>query len=134
MADMQRLGVPTAGVVMNDGSGLDRGNRMTCRALASVAGRARQPGPRSLAGLLPAAGDGTSVQGRVTAKGGYLDDVIGMAGLLDGDRGFDFAFLANGRLSPQPGADLIGFAETLARVPAVDASDVVPPPDPPTRG
>ncbi len=38
MAVMSRLGMPTAGVVMVDGSGLDRGNRLTCRALAARRG------------------------------------------------------------------------------------------------
>jgi D-alanyl-D-alanine carboxypeptidase/D-alanyl-D-alanine-endopeptidase (penicillin-binding protein 4) len=131
IAVMSRLSVPTAGIVMVDGSGLDRGNRLTCRALAAVAARAREPGSRSLAGLLPAAGAGTSMQGRVAAKGGYLTDVIGLAGLLDGERDYEFAFLANSRLSPRPIDDIDGFAEALAAVPAFDASGLVPKPEPP---
>jgi D-alanyl-D-alanine carboxypeptidase/D-alanyl-D-alanine-endopeptidase (penicillin-binding protein 4) len=131
---LRSFGVPTAGIVMHDGSGLDRGDRATCRALASVANLGREHAVDGLAAALPRAADGTPIAGRVVAKGGYLEEVIGLAGLIDVNRPLQFAFLANGGLSAHPGDDIVGFALALGAVPASDESALVPPPASARRG
>lgn len=87
-------GLPLDGLVLNDGSGLDEGNRVDCHLIAAVLDRA---GPDSeLARLLPTAGENgtlrprmrrTPAQGQVFAKTGTLDHVNALAG---------FARLSNG--------------------------------------
>jgi D-alanyl-D-alanine carboxypeptidase/D-alanyl-D-alanine-endopeptidase (penicillin-binding protein 4) len=131
---LRSFGVPTAGIVMHDGSGLDRGDRATCRALASVATLAREQAVDGLAAALPRAADGTPIAGKVVAKGGYLEEVIGLAGLIDVNRPLQFAFLANGGLSAHPSDDIVGFAVTLGAVPTTDESALVPSPLSPARG
>jgi D-alanyl-D-alanine carboxypeptidase/D-alanyl-D-alanine-endopeptidase (penicillin-binding protein 4) len=126
MSQLAALGIPLDGVTMLDGSGLDRGDRLTCRTLADIVGLSETPQLATLNALLPAAGAGTPVAGMVHAKGGYLDDVIGLAGIVDNTRTLAFAFLANGPLGPNPGAETIGFATTLAAVPAAQADAIVP--------
>ncbi len=80
-------GLPVEGLVLNDGSGLDEGDRLTCDLLTEVLDRA---GPDSeLAKLLPVAGENgtlrprmrrTPAQGQVSAKTGTLDHVNALAG------------------------------------------------------
>jgi D-alanyl-D-alanine carboxypeptidase/D-alanyl-D-alanine-endopeptidase (penicillin-binding protein 4) len=126
MSQLAALGVPLGGVTMLDGSGLDRGDRLTCRTLADVVDLSETPPLAALNALLPTAGAGTAVAGMLHAKGGYLDDVIGLAGVLNTTRTLAFAFLINGPLGPNPGAQTIGFATTLAAVPAAQAGSIVP--------
>jgi D-alanyl-D-alanine carboxypeptidase/D-alanyl-D-alanine-endopeptidase (penicillin-binding protein 4) len=131
LAQLRALGVPLDGVTMLDGSGLDRDDRITCSTLAAIADLARTPELSVLGRLLPAAGQGTPLSGEIEAKGGYLDDVIGLAGFLDAGRPLQFAFLVNGPLSPNPGDDLTGFVEALASVPAPSVTGIVPAVAPP---
>lgn len=89
VADLRADGLPTAGLVAVDGSGLDRGDRATCALLAAVLTRAGTGGP--LAAELPVAGRTGTLRarlrapltvGRVLAKTGTLDDVSALSGFV----------------------------------------------------
>src|SRR5207237_794637 len=79
---LARLGVPLDTVSVRDGSGLDRGNRITCRLLAAILDRADARGPIA-AGLPVAAQSGTlykrflatPVAGHLRAKTGSIGGV-----------------------------------------------------------
>ena len=82
-------GLPATQFVILDGSGLDRGDRATCAAIAAVLQRAGPDGYIS-AGL-PVAGQtgtltnrlrGTPAVGRLRAKTGTLDGVASLSGLV----------------------------------------------------
>ncbi|MEP6661703.1 MAG: D-alanyl-D-alanine carboxypeptidase [Acidimicrobiales bacterium] len=97
-------GLDTAGVVINDGTGFDLGNRLSCRFLVALLDRA---GPAStLAGALPVAGEtgtladrlkGTPAVGRVKAKTGTLQGVGALAGYATARDGsaLTFAIIVN---------------------------------------
>jgi D-alanyl-D-alanine carboxypeptidase/D-alanyl-D-alanine-endopeptidase (penicillin-binding protein 4) len=94
-------GVPTAGVVVADGSGLDRGNRATCRELVAVL---EQGGAVVRAGLAVAGETGTlsdaftnnPVRGKLRGKTGTLTGVKSLAGFLDvPDHELGFALVLN---------------------------------------
>jgi serine-type D-Ala-D-Ala carboxypeptidase/endopeptidase (penicillin-binding protein 4) len=130
-----RLGVRIDGAPTVDGSGLDRGDRLTCADLVAVLGLAARADLRVLHDVLPgdprSGGDGT-----LRAKGGYLDDVTGLAGVVDRASPLTFAFLANGGV-PAPArnalaqmrrvADVLGAYQPPPRV----ADAVVPEPTAP---
>lgn len=97
---LAQLGIPTKGLVLVDGSGLSRNNRLTAYALSDVL-RVAAAGERTkiLRDLLPTAGaEGTvrgrfhtkpsmCVQGTLKVKTGGLRDVVSLAGyapLADG--------------------------------------------------
>ena len=94
---VRRLGVPTEGDVMYDGSGLSRLNRLTPATLAGVLQLSERPGKPELRHVftgLPVAGFTGSLQyrfdegptvarGRVRAKTGTLTGVHGLAGTVD---------------------------------------------------
>lgn len=92
-------GLDTAGVVINDGTGFDLGNRLSCRFLAALLDRA---GPAStLAGALPVAGEtgtladrlkGTPAVGKVRAKTGTLRGISALAGFATGRDGSELTF------------------------------------------
>jgi D-alanyl-D-alanine carboxypeptidase/D-alanyl-D-alanine-endopeptidase (penicillin-binding protein 4) len=141
------LGVPTTGVVLTDGSGLDRGNRVTCRTLATTLALGQRPELRALWDGLPVAGQtgtlsdelgGTAVQGHLRGKTGSLDGVTGLVGTVDAPRALQFALIENGTFSEQTGIMLRGrFATTLPGFPAAPNGDaLVPAPaaPPPGRG
>ena len=102
VARLAAVGLPTTGLIMNDGSGLDEGNRVSCHLLAAVLDRA---GPESeLADLLPIAGENgtlrprmrrTPAEGRVAAKTGTLDFVNALAGYAQTDDGSWLTFVYN---------------------------------------
>jgi serine-type D-Ala-D-Ala carboxypeptidase/endopeptidase (penicillin-binding protein 4) len=118
------LGLPMGSVVVHDGSGLDHGDRITCRLLASILARADQNGP--IARGLPIAAQtgtlakrflGTSVAGRLRAKTGSITGVASLAGFVDGRDGrLTFAQVLNGigtyadarRVQDSLGAALVG--------------------------
>jgi D-alanyl-D-alanine carboxypeptidase/D-alanyl-D-alanine-endopeptidase (penicillin-binding protein 4) len=97
-------GLDTAGVVINDGTGFDLGNRLSCHFLAALLDRA---GPAStLAGALPVAGEtgtladrlkGTPAVGKVRAKTGTLRGISALAGFATGRDGsaLTFAIIVN---------------------------------------
>jgi D-alanyl-D-alanine carboxypeptidase/D-alanyl-D-alanine-endopeptidase (penicillin-binding protein 4) len=98
-------GLPSAEVSAVDGSGLDRSDKATCHLFSRIL---ETSGPTSpiAAGLAVAGRTGTLFDrfvgnpavGRLRAKTGFLDGVVGLSGWMDGTRGGDlvFAFLANG--------------------------------------
>jgi serine-type D-Ala-D-Ala carboxypeptidase/endopeptidase (penicillin-binding protein 4) len=127
VAELQRLFVPVGGVTMQDGSGLSRGNRTTCRTLVGVLALAALPGFDVLSSGLP------TVNGNVRAKGGYLDDVSGLAGFATYTRPVRFALLLNGNVPRAPGPDLQRFLDALTAAPAPLSPDLVPGPVAPRR-
>ena len=83
---LAQRGLPVDGVVVADGTGHDRANRVTCRLLVAVLDR----DGRELAAALPVAGRtgtladrfvGTPVEGRLRAKTGSIRGVAALAGL-----------------------------------------------------
>lgn len=120
---VEGLGVASAGSTVVDGSGLDRGNQVTCdelRRVLEVTGGAAGP----LAVGLPVAGtSGTlrnrftedGVAGRLRAKTGALNQVTALAGFADlPDGGIaTFAYIANGEWVT---AEVLAAQDQLARV------------------
>ena len=105
-------GLPTTGLRLGDGSGLEATNRAPCSLLAAALRRPDRTGAPLLAPLLAVAGRSgtlalrladTPLDGKLRAKTGSLDGVSGLAGYLDGRRGLSFAVLANGNLSDAAG-------------------------------
>ena len=88
-------------LVVKDGSGLDRANRATCRALTALLDR--QDGREALGESLPVAArsgtlltrfTGTPAAGRLTAKTGSLDGVVALSGYATDTRNEPLAFTA----------------------------------------
>jgi D-alanyl-D-alanine carboxypeptidase/D-alanyl-D-alanine-endopeptidase (penicillin-binding protein 4) len=131
--EMARLGVITDGLVLHDGSGLSPDDRVRCGTLLQVIEMAAR---RKFAavdhGLAVAGRTGTladrfgggPLDGKLRAKTGTLDGVVGLAGVIDGTD-LRFSFLANGRFSPGRGMQLQSeVASTVASAP-----DLRPPPN-----
>jgi D-alanyl-D-alanine carboxypeptidase/D-alanyl-D-alanine-endopeptidase (penicillin-binding protein 4) len=104
-ATMTSLGMPTGGLVVLDGSGLSPGNRSTCRLELSVLQLAARPGLSPLRDGLAVAGVsgtlvkryvGTPVQGKLTAKTGWINGAAAMVGNLQLGAPLQFAFIGNG--------------------------------------
>ncbi len=92
-------GVPTEGLVLVDGSGLDRGDRVTCATLDALLDEAGADG--ELADGLPVAAStgtlsdrfrGSAAAGKVKAKTGSLRDVTSLSGWVETDPGADLSF------------------------------------------
>lgn len=110
LAEVRRLlearGLPLDGVVLNDGSGLDEGNRATCDLLVALLAQEQERPQSVVLDQLSVAGEsgtlfqrlgGSPAEGRVRAKTGTLNQVLSLAGLIDtvpGDR-LTFAFIVN---------------------------------------
>jgi D-alanyl-D-alanine carboxypeptidase/D-alanyl-D-alanine-endopeptidase (penicillin-binding protein 4) len=86
-------------LVVKDGSGLDRANRVTCRALTALLDR--QQGREALGESLPVAARsgtlltrfaGTPAAGKLTAKTGSLDGVVALSGYATDARNEPLAF------------------------------------------
>ncbi|HEV7864995.1 MAG TPA: D-alanyl-D-alanine carboxypeptidase/D-alanyl-D-alanine-endopeptidase [Acidimicrobiia bacterium] len=104
--------LPTAGLRLGDGSGLEATNQATCAVLAAALRLPDPSGAPRLGPLLAVAGRSgtlslrladTPLDGKLRAKTGSLTGVSGLAGLLDGRRPLSFAFLVNGNLSDSAG-------------------------------
>jgi D-alanyl-D-alanine carboxypeptidase/D-alanyl-D-alanine-endopeptidase (penicillin-binding protein 4) len=124
-AFLGRWGLKASGLNLVDGSGLDRGNRLTCRALLGVLDHA--------AGLLTpalpvAAQTGTlaplfkrsPMAGRLRAKTGTLTGVKALSGYVPSDGGhtLSFAFVYNGTDAGQSARALFdGLGHALATYP-----------------
>jgi len=125
-ASLGDLGIPLAGVVLHDGSGLSRDNRLTGAALASVLQAAAQPdrpGLRPVLTGLPVGGFTGSLAdrfdtgpraglGRVRAKTGTLTGVRALAGVATDQAGTPMVFVLS--------ADRIRYAKTLDAEQAID--------------
>jgi D-alanyl-D-alanine carboxypeptidase/D-alanyl-D-alanine-endopeptidase (penicillin-binding protein 4) len=112
-AVLSRWGVPVAGVELRDGSGLAPDNRVTCAALAGVLALGGRAGFAPLLDGLAVAGKsgtltgrflGTPLAGRLRAKTGHIEGVVGLAGTIGA--GVRFAFVANGNFSTATGESL----------------------------
>jgi D-alanyl-D-alanine carboxypeptidase/D-alanyl-D-alanine-endopeptidase (penicillin-binding protein 4) len=134
LAQLAQLGVRVHGITLTDGSGLDRNDRITCNALASVLSLASRPGMGPLLSGLPVAGQtgtlydqflGTPLVGNLRAKTGTLDGVSGFAGSLDAGSPLQFAFLDNGSFTDLQAytvrAQLGAILDTYPSAPAADA-------------
>lgn len=139
IATLSKLGVPTAGVTLVDGSGLDRGDRVTCAALVgTVAHEAATPADGLVAGLpvlglsgtLSDVAKGTTIAGKIQAKTGTLDGVSALTGLVAGARPLSFSLIANGTFSSARNAQYkLQAAQVFAAYPrAPVATDLVPAP------
>ena len=78
---------------------------------------------------LPGAGNSIP-DGKVHAKGGYLTDVTGLAGIVDRDTPLRFAFLANGGVPKNANVELNAFSTLLStyQPPAPVPDAVIPSP------
>jgi D-alanyl-D-alanine carboxypeptidase/D-alanyl-D-alanine-endopeptidase (penicillin-binding protein 4) len=105
MATLAAWGIPRAGLNLVDGSGLDRGDRLTCQALLGLMERAGTAGP--LAAALPVAArsgtlipyfQGNPMAGRLHAKTGTLTGSKALTGYVAAPDGhtITFAFVYNG--------------------------------------
>lgn len=105
------MGLPAAGMVLVDGSGLDRANRLSCDLLAAFLDKL---GPSSpvLVGM-PRAGEngtlkdrmkGSFAAGRVRAKTGSLNEVSALAGFVTTLKGQEltFSIIQNGGARKPP--------------------------------
>ncbi len=92
---LRRLGVPVAGMVLHDASGLARGNRLSADTVIAALAAASTPQLRGVLTGLPVAGFNGSLTyrfgdsaeeglGRVRAKTGTLTGVHGLAGIVVG--------------------------------------------------
>ena len=111
-AKVKALGVPLADGALKDGSGLDRGNRVTCADLVAALTLAQRPELATLYDGLPVAGRngtlvgdflGTPLEGNFRGKTGSLDGVTGLTGVFDLGRRIQFAFLDNGQFGETQG-------------------------------
>jgi serine-type D-Ala-D-Ala carboxypeptidase/endopeptidase (penicillin-binding protein 4) len=125
---LTRLGLPTTGSRMGDGSGLETTNRASCRLLEAALELPAQEGGDALRQALPVAGRSgtlakrlvnTPLEGKVRGKTGSLEGVTGLVGYVEGRRRLSFAFLANGAFSEAEGRALQdGVVTLLANYPA----------------
>jgi D-alanyl-D-alanine carboxypeptidase/D-alanyl-D-alanine-endopeptidase (penicillin-binding protein 4) len=101
---VQGLGIPTTGLHMGDGSGLDPGDRTTCSALLGALDMGDRPGFGPLATGLAVAGrtgtlvnrfGGTPLAGHLAAKTGWINCAAAMVGRLDLKRPLHFALILN---------------------------------------
>lgn len=101
-ASLERRGYPIGQLTLVDGSGLDRGNQVTCAVLVGAV----EESIELIRELLPVAGvsgtlsgrmKGDEVKGKVRAKTGTLNGVSALAGEVDvgGGRTVDFAMVLN---------------------------------------
>lgn len=106
--EMGRAGVGTEGVHLNDGSGLDLGNRSTCRALLGALTLSSRPDLSAVAEGLAVAGRtgtlatrflGTPVEGRLAAKTGWISGAAALVGRIDGAPARRFALIVNGNFN-----------------------------------
>lgn len=139
---LRALGVPVEGLALVDGSGLDRGNRVSCRTLLSTLALGARPELRAVWDGLAVAGQsgtladelrGSSLTGKLHGKTGSLQGVTGLAALIDQGRAVSFAFLANGNFEEGAG---IGLRARVAQIVGTfpdspPADQLVPMPNPP---
>jgi D-alanyl-D-alanine carboxypeptidase/D-alanyl-D-alanine-endopeptidase (penicillin-binding protein 4) len=101
---VERLGVPAAGLVQVDGSGLSRDNRATARQISALIAAVLDLGDptatlfrESLAvagesGTLDQRMTGPQVRGKVQAKTGFIGGVSALSGLARSDAGAQYVF------------------------------------------
>ncbi len=128
-------GLPTDGLVVADGSGLDPGARATCALLASVLYADGPDGPiaqglavAGISGTLIDRLQGTAAYGRVRAKTGTLNEVSTLAGWVDTDGGdLWFAYIQDGIRGIEPSRQRWDqLAVGLVSYPGVDVAGLGP--------
>lgn len=134
---LERLGLPLDGFTINDGSGLDPADRVTCPLLLAALERLPEDSPiiRSLAvagrtGTLRKRLLNTAAAGKVRAKTGTLNTVNALVGFADPKSGprLVFAMIENGT-DPRGTGVTDGFAErvvTFGDGPSLDALGPLP--------
>ncbi len=133
---LKELGVSTAGLDLKDGSGLAPTNRVTCTTLLGTLELSRDSRFAALDRGLPIAGRtgtlaarGDGLEGQLRAKTGYIDDVAGLAGIVDDAEHLRFAFLANDAFSAAGGRAIADeVARLVAAYPQAPVARVVPAP------
>jgi serine-type D-Ala-D-Ala carboxypeptidase/endopeptidase (penicillin-binding protein 4) len=141
-ATLAGLGVTTDGLTLVDGSGLDRGDRVSCNQLLAALDLGERPELQAVWDGLAVAGEsgtlrgrflGTPLQGRLRAKTGSLQGVTALVGVIDVSRPLRFAFLAGGDFSEADGVALRERVATIiAAFPDAPTADaLVPAPVPP---
>ena len=104
--ELARLGVQVEGTRLNDGSGLDVGNRATCRALLGALNLSRKPQFSVLDSGLAIAGatgtlakryKGSPAEIRLAAKTGWINGAAAMVGRIAGSPMRRFALVFNGQ-------------------------------------
>lgn len=133
-----RLGVEPGGLVLVDGSGLDRGDRASCTQLVAALGVGERAGFEALWEGLAVAGEtgtlrdrfeGSPLRGALRGKTGSLEGVAALVGLIDAARPVRFAFLASGGFSEGEGVALRErVAGVIAGFPDAPPADVLVPP------
>jgi D-alanyl-D-alanine carboxypeptidase/D-alanyl-D-alanine-endopeptidase (penicillin-binding protein 4) len=106
------LHVPTAGLQLQDGSGLAKSNRVSCDTLIATLELGSQPKFAALDKGLPVSGRTGTLLGRlaapplggiVRAKTGNVDGVASLAGVVDDSQHLHFAYVVNGNFSTETG-------------------------------
>jgi serine-type D-Ala-D-Ala carboxypeptidase/endopeptidase (penicillin-binding protein 4) len=141
MRTVRRLGVPTAGFALHDGSGLAPSDRVTCDALAHVLSLMRAKPFDDIDRGLPIAGRtgtlaerfvGDPLAGVLRAKTGEIEGAVGLSGVLDDGQHLHFAFLANGPFSTDGGrvlqADVAHIVASYPDLGTVGGVDPLPQP------
>jgi D-alanyl-D-alanine carboxypeptidase/D-alanyl-D-alanine-endopeptidase (penicillin-binding protein 4) len=136
-AELEKLNLPTGTITLVDGSGLDRGNRVSCQTLDAVLELGDDPGFEALWPGLAVAGQsgtlinqlrGTPLEGKLRGKTGSLDGVTGLVGIVDLGRSLRFAFLSNGSFTEVDGIRLRGqIASIIASFPDSPPADALVP-------
>lgn len=136
-AKLASLGVSIPEGALKDGSGLDRGNRITCADLVAALNLAQRPEFATLYDGLPIAGRngtlvgdfiGTTLEGNFRGKTGSLDGVTGLTGVFDLGRRIQFAFLDNGQFGETQGRVIReGIGEIIGRYPDAPPIDALVP-------
>ena len=120
---LDQMGLTPGDVTVTDGSGLDRGNRISCDDLVALLDASGGPGG-VIGQALPVAGTNGTLRGRfadsqlagqLRAKTGRLSDVTSLAGFTPmlGDEVATFAYISNGEVVT---ADLLGLQEHVLNV------------------
>jgi D-alanyl-D-alanine carboxypeptidase/D-alanyl-D-alanine-endopeptidase (penicillin-binding protein 4) len=141
-AALTNAGVPTTGLDLRDGSGLAVDNRVTCDAVLAALELASGPRFEALDRGLAVAGStgtlagrlrGDPLQGVLRAKTAHIDDVTGLAGVVDDAEHLRFAFVANDDFTA-PGGRALGdqVARLVAAYPEPPPAGASPVPAPAT--
>jgi serine-type D-Ala-D-Ala carboxypeptidase/endopeptidase (penicillin-binding protein 4) len=129
-AELTRAGIDQQGMVLNDGSGLDRGDRMSCATFTQVL-EADGVGGVIANGLPVAAGSGTlsrryhdsPAASKVKAKTGTLHDVNSLSGWVTTDHGRPLTFSIIAQTGDLVGSRMLDQRLTEAMLSYPDAPD-----------
>ena len=137
VATLDELGVPTASLDIRDGSGLAPTNRVTCDAILGALALATRPEFSAIDRGLSVAGQtgtlvnrlrGDPLAGVLRAKTGQIEDVAGLAGVVDDAEHLRFAFVVNEDFSTAGGQALqVELARLVAAYPDAPSPDQVVP-------